>query len=250
MAPARLKERGEMENTNYIALSSMTALRRQMDVIANNIANAETTAYRAERMLFEEYLADIGTGMPASFVLDYGVVRDTMEGQISATVNPLDVAISGKGYLVIETDEGLRYTRNGHFKLNDEGTLVTSTGNPVLDNGGKTITVPLGDGNVVISPDGVVSTESGTIGQLDLVSFENEQELRKAGDGLYTTDAVPLPAEEARFLQGMIESSNVEPIIETTEMMRLVRRYQSIQKLMEQADELRRRAVNTLGGGN
>jgi len=237
-----------MENTNYIALSSLTALRRQMDVIANNIANAETTAYRAERVLFEEFLADIGTGTQASFVLDYGVVRDTMEGQISATVNPLDVAISGKGYLVVETDEGLRYTRNGHLKLSDEGTLVTSSGNPVLDDGGKPITIPLGDGNVVISPDGVVSTESGTIGRLDLAGFENEQELRKAGDGLYTTDAPPLPAEEARLLQGMIESSNVEPIIETTEMIRLVRRYQSTQRLMEQADELRRRAVNTLGG--
>ena len=239
-----------MENTSYIALSSLTALRRQMDIIANNIANSETTAYRGERILFEEYLTDIGHGQRASFVLDYGVVRDTLEGQISPTVNPLDLAISGKGYLVVETDSGLRYTRNGHLKLNAESTLVTTSGHEVLDDDGKPITLPLGDGYVTISPDGVVSTESGRIARLDVVSFENEQELRKAGDGLYTTDAAPRPATEARILQGMIEGSNVEPIIEITEMIRLVRRYQSIQRLLEQADELRRRAVNTLGGGN
>lgn len=239
-----------MENTNYIALSSLTALRRQMDVIANNIANTTTTAYRAERVLFEEVLTDIGGGQTASFVVDYAVVRDTSEGHFSATTNPLDVAISGKGYMVVETDDGLRYTRNGHLKLNDEGTLVTSSGNPILDDGGKTITIPLGDGNVTITPDGVFSTESGRIGKLDLASFVNEQELSKVGDGLYSTDAQPQPAEDAQFLQGMIESSNVQPIIETTEMIRLVRRYQSTQRLLEQADELRRRAINTLAGTN
>ena len=239
-----------MENTSGIALSSLSALRHQMDVIANNIANANTTAYRAERVLFEEYLADIGSRQTASFVLDRGVLRDTGEGPISPTGSPMDMAISGKGYFVVETDDGLRYTRNGHFKLDGQGTLVNVSGHPVLDVNGESVQLGAGEHSFNVSADGVVSTKSGRFGRLDIVSFENEQQLSKVGDGLYATDAEPIPAPEARILQGMIEGSNVKPIIEMTEMIRLVRRYHSAQKLMEQADDLRRRAVETLGGTN
>ncbi len=239
-----------MENTSDIALSSLSALRHQMDVIANNIANANTSAYRAERVLFEEYLADIGSGQTASFVRDSGVLRDTGEGPISPTGSPMDMAISGKGYFVVETDDGLRYTRNGHFKLDGEGTLVNISGHPVLNAKGDSVQVGAGGHTFNVSPDGVVSTASGRVGRLDIVLFDNEQQLSKAGDGLYATDAEPIPAPEARVLQGMIEGSNVKPIIEMTEMIRLVRRYQSAQRLLEQADELRRRAVETLGGTN
>ena len=237
-----------MENASYIALSSLMALRRQMDVIANNIANTNTTAFRAERVVFEEYLAEIEDGRTASFVLDRGVGRDIGQGTISPTGNPLDMAISGNGYFVVETDDGLRYTRNGHFRLDGQGTLVTVDGHPVLDLDGKTVELPVGDHTLSVSDEGVVSTGTGMLGQLGIVSFKNEEELRKVGDGLYTTDAKPEPASEARILQGMIEGSNVKPIIEMTEMIRLVRRYQSTQKLLEQADELRRKAVDSLGG--
>ena len=237
-----------MENTSYIALSGLTALRREVDVIANNIANANTTAYRAERTLFEEYLADLGNGLTASFVLDQGQFRDPAEGPITHTGAGLDFAISGKGYFVVETVDGLRYTRAGHFKLDLDGILVTASGHPVLDDGGRAIRFPAGDHQPSVDSEGVLSTETGTLGRFDIVTFDDEQLLRKVGDGLYAADAPSKPALEAIIHQGMIEGSNVQPILEMTEMIRLVRRYQATQKLMEQADELRRKAVEQLAG--
>jgi len=136
-----------MENALLIGLSRQTALLRHMDIIANNLANSETAGYKGERPLFEEYLSknarvttQPGLGGKISMVQDRGLLREFSEGGMVPTDNPLDIAINGKGWLVVDTPDGERYTRNGHLKRNDEGILVNSSGYPVLSTAG-TITI-------------------------------------------------------------------------------------------------------------
>ena len=239
-----------MENAGYIALSCEMVLRRQLDVIANNIANADTTAFRGEKSLFEEFLIPSSQGQEISFVSDYGVLRNLTEGEFRPTGSTLDLAISGPGYFVVDTEDGIRYTRNGHFRLDAEGTLITPEGDPVLDDDDRPIIIDSGQSDVTITADGTVSTpgleEEGP--RLQLVEFENEQRLRKTGGSYYSTNETPLPAETARIVQGMIEGSNVKPIVEMTEMIRVLRSYQAVKGMLDGQHELQRRAIDKLGG--
>lgn len=236
-----------MDNASYIALSGMTALTRQMDVLAHNVANLNTTAFKAERPLFESFLADDGTGTKMAYVIDYGIARDTRVGAITPTGATLDFAIEGEGYFIVETDGGQRYTRNGRFQVDAEGTLVTARGHAVLDDGGSPIRLGEDRSTLVVSDSGALSTATGPIGQIAIVTFENEQMLRMEGDSLYTTNAEPRPVEGARVTQGAIESSNVTPIVEMLQIMETARRYQSIAQLIQSRNEMLRRAVDTLG---
>ena len=235
-----------MENTLYIALSRQMVMQRHMEVIANNIANMSTPGFKGEQMLFVEYLGTMDSGETVSYVQDLAVVRDLGEGAFTRTGNSLDVAIHGSGWLVVDTPDGQRYTRNGHLSLDQNGRIVTSEGHAVLDRNGQPIALGTGDSRVVISGDGTVATDEGPKGRLNIVAFEDEQLLRKESGSLYTTDAPPQPALEAQVVQGMIEGANVEPIIEVTNMIWALRSYQAAQQLIEGDDGLLRRAIDTL----
>lgn len=238
-----------MENAGYIALSRQMTLRREMDVVANNMANINTPAFKGQAMLFVEYLETSDSGEKMSFVQDIALVRNLTEGQMTSTSNPLDLAIAGEGYFEIETPTGPRYTRNGVFQLNAASELVTTSGARVLDGGGNAIVLPPNSSDVTITRDGTVSTDQGPAGQLRLVRFENEQALVKNADGLYDADGQdPLPAEDAEVHQGMIEGSNVQGIIELTRMIETVRSYSSAGKLVNDEHERLRRAIQSLGG--
>ncbi len=237
-----------MENLSYIGLSRQMALRRQMDVIAHNLANLDTTAYKRQRMLFQEFLLG---GDPKrqkmSFVLDYGVARDTGTGRLQQTGNPLDVAVVGDGYLVVRTENGERYTKSGRLHLDDSGVLVNQTGDPVLDNSRQEITLGEADGEIAIGADGTISTTTGPIGRLDLVAFDNELELRPTVAGLYETDAPTIAPKDTQLRQGMLENSNVAPILEMTSMIHVLRSYQSTQRMLDTDHDLQRRAIERLG---
>lgn len=238
-----------MENAGYIALSRQMVLRREMEVIANNMANLNTPAYKGQAMLFVEYLETSESGEKMSFVQDISLVRDLTEGQMASTENPLDLAITGDGYFEIETPVGSRYTRNGVFQLNADRELVTTDGLPVLGEGGNPIALPPNTSEVTITRDGTVSTEQGPAGRLRLVRFEDEQAMVKMADGLYdAADLEPLPAEDAEIVQGMIEGSNVQGIIELTRMIETTRQYAAAGKLVNDEHERLRRAIQTLGG--
>ncbi len=238
-----------MENAGYIALSRQMVLRREMDVIANNMANINTPAYKGQSMLFVEYLETSDSGEKMSFVQDVALVRNLTEGQMTTTDNPLDLAISGEAYFEIDTPTGSRYSRNGTFQLNADGELVTSSGERVLGEGGNPITLPLNSSDVTITRDGTISTDQGPAGRLRLVRFENEQALVKLADGLYDADGQnPLPAEGAEVLQGAIEGSNVQGIIELTRMIETVRSYSATGRMVNDEHERQRRAIQTLGG--
>lgn len=235
-----------METTTHIALSRQLVLRQRMDVIANNIANMTASGFKAETLLAEQVPVDVGKRQTVNFVQDVALVRDLAPGAMIPTNNPLDLAIEGEGYFVVATPQGERYTRSGQFRLSELGEITTASGNSVLDDGGAPLAVPAGSGPIAIAPDGTVSTSDVVIGRLNIVKFEDAQDLQKAGDGLYRTDQVPELAEDARTLQGLLEGSNVRPVVEMTEMMSTVRAYQGTQKIIDSHHDLERRMIERM----
>jgi len=245
-----------MENTAYIALSRQTALWRQMDVVANNIANMNTPAYKGEHMLFAEYLARSRSADSAfpdslSYTTDFGTYRDVDRGPMEATANPLDVAINGEGYFEIETDFGRYYTRNGRFMLDNDGMIVTTQGHPVLTTEGTPVFIAPNEKEISIARDGSMSTETGPVGRLRVVNFEDEQAMRRVQAGLYDAqDQEPQDVDGVTLEQGTIEGSNVQPVVEMTRLIDVHRAYEAIQKLIESEGERQRTAIKTLSGVN
>jgi flagellar basal-body rod protein FlgF len=241
-----------MDNALLVSLSSQLAAYRSMDVIANNLANASTPAFKRESVKFQEMIAqvtpsDTQTGpQDVSFVKDTGVTRDMTQGSMQITNAPYDVAINGKGYMVIQTPQGDRYTRNGHFTLDPNGQLVTSDGAPVMGDGGA-ITVTSDDGDIHIAADGTVSGKNGDIGKLRLVDFPNDRALVKEGNSLYSTTQTPTDTTDATFTQGMLESSNVQPVLEISHMIEVMRAYQATATLNSSQENMERDAIEKLG---
>lgn len=241
-----------MDNTTLITLSRQDAMSRSMDVIANNLANLNTNAYKGETVLFEQFVQQVvdaeGETQEVTLVHDYGNLRDTAEGSFYETGNDFNVAIRGDGFFVTETEDGERqYTRSGIFSLDQDGQLVASSGDPILDSNGAPITLATTDYNFHIGKDGTISTSNGPRGKLMLVRFDSEQHMRKVGNGSFTTDEDPEPAENIALVQGMLERSNVSSILEMTKMIDVSRSYMSAAKAMQTNGDLIRKAINELG---
>lgn len=243
-----------MENPIYIALSSMMALRSKMDVISNNVANAGSTGYKQQHTLFSEVLKKTSMVEKVSLVYDRATVRDMSEGPLETTSNPLDVAIHGSGFFMVDTKNGPHYTRAGRFQLDNSGQIVTGDGLPVLDaNAGNKIpiVVPPGTKDISIAADGSVFSDiSGTtaIGRLAVVTFKNERKMTEIGSGLFITDEKPQPAPaETRVIQGAMEGSNVKPVVEITNMIEVLRQYQGIQKIIDAEHDRQKSMIQKLG---
>jgi len=242
-----------MDNALLISLSHQIASYRSMDVIANNLANVSTPAFQREEPTFQEYVtrvppAEGQSGMQSlSFVQDAGVVRDISEGRMEHTGAQFDFAIHGKGFFTVQTPNGERYTRAGHFTLNDSGQLVTSNGDAVQGDGGP-ITITPDDGEVHIAQDGTVSGKNGQIGRIRVVDFQNPRALLKEGATLYNANGQsPVSADSFQLQTGMIETSNVEPVIEISHMIEVMRAYQATATLTQTQEDLMRQAIDKLG---
>jgi flagellar basal-body rod protein FlgF len=242
-----------MDNSLLISLSHQIASYRSMDVIANNLANVSTPAYQREEPTFNEYVARVqpaeGQSGPQtiSFVQDAGIVRDLSEGHMNTTEAPFDMAIHGKGYFAVQTPNGERYTRNGHFTLDNSGQIVTSNGDPVQGDGGA-ITITPDDGDVHIAQDGTVSGKNGQIGKIRVVDFANPRALVKEGASLYAADGQsPITADNFSLQSGMLETSNVEPVIEISHMIEVMRAYQATATMTQTQEDLMRQAIDKLG---
>lgn len=237
-----------MENTTYIGLSRQTALRRAMDVVANNIANTNTPGFKAERLIFHEFMTNPQSKDRLSFVTDIGTARDLKSGPLTSTGNTFDLALADEGYFVIETPLGERYTRSGRFQLDGERQLVTSEGYPVLGQGGP-LTIPTDEGEIAIAADGTITTEDSNVGQIQVVTFDDQQELRKAASGLFIApDGVqPQALDTVHMVQGMVEESNVQPILEITRMMDIHRTHDSVARMLRQEDERVKDMITALG---
>lgn len=238
-----------MENSLIIALARQSVLERQMDVIATNLANLETAGFKSEHMIFSELLEKTDDGEVISLVHDVSFVRDLSEGPMVGTQSPLDLAIHGDGYFVVNTPDGERYTRHGVFQLDDTGQIVTTEGNPLLSSGGGPIQIPLETSTITITRDGTVSADAEEIGRIRRVSFADPQALSKIGSGLYDAlEQTPLPAPAAEVLQGMVENSNVKGVVEMTRMIDTVRSYQAAAKLADTEHQRILDAIDALVG--
>jgi flagellar basal-body rod protein FlgF len=235
-----------MSNSISVALSSQQALRRQMDVVANNVANASTPAFKGQRMMFAEWLSRTGGTDKVSFVQDYGTRQDLRQGTLTQTGNTLDLALKGDGFLAVQTAEGVRYTRNGRLQLDEQRQLVTGAGEPVLAEGDQPLNIPPEAIDISIARDGTVSTEQGIAGRINVVRFAQDARLLPAAGGLYITDANPQPADGTLVVQGMVEESNVQSIIEITRMMELSNRYNAAKDMLDGEDDRLKNAIDKL----
>ncbi len=245
-----------MDNTLYVALSRQMILAREMDVIANNISNADTPGFKVEQIMSQTNPKPLADGsVPGSpnlnFVLDVGVARDFSQGALSQTGRPLDVGIEGDGFFKIAAARGERFTRDGRFTMDSKGVLVTASGEPVSGDGGP-ITLDPSKGEPTIASDGAISQGGVRVGKLSVYRFAAMSALEKDGDGLYRNagNQSPEAAPDVRLSQGSVESSNVKPVIEITRMIEVSREYERIAKLMDQTSQLNAEAIQRLGKVN
>ena len=231
-----------------------------MDIVANNIANMNTNGFKGEEVMFVQHLVKSPgggtlTGTKLAYVRDIATVTDHSEGPVERTGNPLDVSVAGDGFFVVQTDKGDRYTRNGRFKLDTAGQLVTQSGKPVLSGGGSPFFLSPEDTEVVIARDGTVSTNNGTLGKIKLVRFQNLQKLTHSPDGLFSSEERPIDASDAsgptgkaaQIMQGTLEGSNIKPIYEMTKMIEINRKYDGIRTFMTREDERLRAMIKEMG---
>lgn len=248
-----------MENALLVGLSRQMVLERQIDVLANNVANVNTNGYKADKTLFSEFLKTgahednfIGQDRGVSFVLDNGTFRDFSQGPTAQTGNPLDVAIDGSGFLVVQTAAGERYTRDGSLHVNNLGQLVTASGDAVLGSSGP-IVLQQTDHDISIAADGNVTVQEGVNrvdavrGKLKIVNFAQPQALVKEGANLFSAGtAAAQPDLTSRLRQGFVEKSNVNSVAEMSRMIEVTRTYTQIATLLQQQSDLHKTAIQQL----
>ncbi len=236
-----------MTTTAEVALSYQLALRNQLDVTANNIANMSTNGFQSSQPMFAEFLVEVDQeGTEIAYVEDRGTLRNTSAGPLNATGNRLDLGLQGEGYFVVENAGEFLYTRNGSFRLDESGRLVTSGGAAVLDERDNPIVISPDEASIEISRDGVVRTENGEVGRLRIVTFADQQDMELLGSSLLRTDQIPFEAADTEVVQGMLEGSNVLAIAEMTRMIDLLRSYQAANQLITSDEDRQEQAIDIL----
>jgi flagellar basal-body rod protein FlgF len=236
-----------MESSSNIVLSRQTALKREMTAVANNIANLNTTGFKAELMMYDQVKVPGSNGESLSYVIDRGSVRDMRPGSVSLTNNPFDLAITGDGYFSIDNGTETVFTRNGAFMVDKDGKLSTKTGDTVLDDGNNPILVPPGSNSLQIAEDGTIASDGEILGKLQIVSFDSEMLMKSIGDGLLKTDQEPQLAEAARITQGALEGSNVQSMMEMTKLIEIHRSYERMANFIKNEDERQRDLIRRIG---
>ena len=252
-----------MENNLLVGLSRQMTLERQLDVVANNVANVNTTGFKADRSLFEEYLRSparednfVPSDRRVSFVQDRGTFHDFAPGPSELTKNPLDVAIDGKAFFAVQTTGGERYTRDGSFQINSQGQLVTTGGDVVLGANGPLVFQP-NDRDINIAKDGTITVREGTTtqtdsvrGKLHLVSFDAPQKLQKEGRNFFSAPAGTnaIPDTTSSINQGYVEKSNVNPMLEMTHLINIQRNFEAVSTMMHDTESSLQDALRTIAG--
>jgi len=243
----------------YVGVSRQMILQRELDVAANNIANADTTGFKVESLMTspdpQTPPGVIGGGTPIQYAIDHGMARDFSEGNLTKTGAPLDLAIEGQAFFTVATANGDRYTRDGRFTVDPQGRLVTQAGDLVQSASGGPITLNPQGGAPLIARDGTVSqsvpgqTAETVLGKIGVVRFDSLSALSKDGAGLYsnTASSTPQAAPDAYVRQGMLESSNVKPVIQITDLIRITRAYESISQMISSTSDLSNQSIQRLG---
>jgi flagellar basal-body rod protein FlgF len=250
-----------MQNALLVGLSRQVSLGRELDVVANNIANLDTVGFKADGAVFEEYIGRTarsgnmpGTDSRVSFVQDRATWINLAQGPLERTGNALDVAIEGSGFLAVQTPRGERYTRNGALHLNANGELVTGEGFQVLGDSGPIVFQPK-DRDISISEDGTISVREGNNtqtesqrGRLRMAGFEHPGQLQKDGSSTFMAPEGVTPQTDtiSHFIQGTVEKSNVHGVMEMTRMIEVTRSYTQIAGMLAKQDELHQSAIDKL----
>lgn len=241
-----------MNNTTNIALSRLVVQQNALDVAANNLANVNTPGYKAERVVFADWLnkqagTDIATGdRKLAYVQDRATYRDESQGALTHTGNPLDLAIGGEGYFTVATARGTRLTRAGHFEMQADGTIGDSEGNALLDTSGQPMHASPSDTQFQVAADGTLSSENGQIGNIGLVSPSNPALLQAEGGQLYASGSGTTPVAAPRLTQGAVEESNVQPIVEMNRMTDDLREFQFVSQFVQAESDRQQSAIDKI----
>lgn len=237
-----------MESSLYVGLSRQIVLDRAMSLVANNVANANTAGYRAQNPMFDEYISKERYDKdPLSMVYDKGQYDSTQPGTVQLTGNTYDVALDGPGFIGVTTASGnLQYTRAGNFTVNNANELVTTDGSKVSGPGGGSISIPANAKEIKITGEGEITADGNVVGRLGIYEFDNLQDLKPQGNGLYSASNPGRPATETKVIQGALEGSNVNAIQETTRMIEILRTYQSTMRMIQNEQERQVSAIQAL----
>ena len=257
-----------MSETMNVAASGALVQQMRLEVLSNNLANINTIGFKEDRVIFRAYLPgsqepiegftemgsipvsweNLNPGLPSNFHVEFeGTKTSFFPGQLKHTGNALDIALDGEGFFCVKTPEGVRYTRKGNFSLNTDGVLATQEGLPVLGNAGE---IKIDGRNIAVDMEGNISVDGKKVDTLKIVDFSQPYALEKVGDSLFT----PLDAgvnentaEGVKVSQGFVELSNVDPVKVMTEMIEVLRAYESYQKIIRCVDETTSKAINEIG---
>ena len=235
-----------METTGYTTLTRQTGLLREMQTVANNIANSVTTGYRQEGLIFSEHVLRADNGPSVSMAR--ANVRSTSleQGALTLTGSPMDLAIEGPGFFLIETPAGERLSRAGNFALSAEGDLVTPGGFRVLDAGGAPVFIPPDAGEIGISADGTISADGRLLGQIGLVVPTDPLSLMREDGVMFRIEGGTGPVADGRILQGFLEGANVDPIGQFARMIEVQRAYELGQSFLDAENERIRETLKAL----
>lgn len=237
-----------MESTGYIALSRQSGLLREMETVAQNIANASTTGYRREGIVFSEFVASTGRNSPSlSIGHANGRSTDLSQGALQQTNGTFDLAIEGEGFFLVATPEGDRLTRAGAFTPSSDGILVAPDGAALLDAGGAPVQVPAGVAKITVGADGTIAADGAPVAQIGLWRPGDPLQMTRSQGTRFSTGGQPVPIVEGRILQGFVEESNVNPIAELTRMIEVQRAYELGASFLDREDERVRGAIRTIG---
>jgi flagellar basal-body rod protein FlgF len=251
--PARRRRTPEERETSmdlagYVALTRQSGLVKELQSVANNIANVATTGYRREGVVFAEMVQALSAeGGSVAMTEARARFTDELQGTLVETGGTLDLAVEGDGYFTVMTAAGERLTRAGAFTRNADGTIVNMDGHPLLDEGGGEIVVPFEAKAISVAADGTISVDGQPAAKLGLVRVEDQTRLFREAGVLFRADAQVEFVEDGRVVQGFLEQSNVSPVAELARMIEVQRAYEYGQKLLDSEDERIRKVVNTLG---
>ena len=235
-----------MDAAGYTALTRQSGLMREMQVVANNIANLSTTGFRREGMIFSEYVDRMDEDPSLSMANGNTRLVDLSQAGVNQTGGTFDLAIQGDGFFLIETPNGQALTRAGAFTPSAAGELVTPDGNRLLDQGGAPVFIPPGAAKVAVAEDGTVSADGQPVARIGLWGPTDPTALRRQTGTRFTAGEMQ-PVEGATVLQGFLEESNVEPVSEIARMIEVQRAYEMGQKFMDAEDQRMRGVIQTLG---
>jgi flagellar basal-body rod protein FlgF len=235
-----------VQTPTIISLSSLVVQQRALEVAANNVANAETPGYKAERMMFSDWVSRQPDGSGIDFVQDRATYRDFQEGALTHTGNPLDLALGGPGWFTVMTANGPRLTRAGRFQPTTDGTLIDDAGDALLDANGQKLQIASSDTQLSVSADGSLSSENGPIGRIGVVMPQNEALLQGEGGELMSTTSPTSPVTAPHIVEGALEESNAQPIQETVKMMDVLRQFQFATQLVQAESDRLQSAIDKL----